>query len=198
MAVAEHGEVPERGVSAEPRAGDVVPVGGGPEGGARYAGGRSTPPRAAVEDDPGREREPPERMVLVPLLMSAGSPGTEAGATRCLLVRLRGAERASLLSLPAPAPGETLFDVVGGVLQARLGLRPIGEPRLVAGRVAARLPQARRGAVTQGWLRAVVVRAEGETVHDVLVDEVLALPPEEAARALPTDAERRLLTFALE
>ncbi len=162
----------------------------------RFAGGRATPPRAARDDDSASDRDPPERMVLVPLVMPPGPPADESAEARCLLVRLRDAGRTSLLELPAPAPGETLAAVVADVLHARLGVRPVGEPRLAAGRVAARLPRERRGTWDQGWLRTVVVSVEGEPAGDALVDDVLVLSFEEAARALPTDAERRLLMLA--
>ncbi|MCY4640836.1 MAG: hypothetical protein OXC94_10930 [Chloroflexi bacterium] len=168
-----------------------------PDGkGARFAGGRSTPPRTAADDDTGSEREPPERMVLVPLASMSGAEGEGAADRRCLLVRLRGSKRISLLDLPRPAPGETLSGVVAGLLNARLGVRPAGEPWLAPGRVASRLPREGRGTWEQGWRRAVVVAIEGEPSPDALVEDVLALPIEEALASLSTDAERSLLALA--
>ena len=168
-----------------------------PGGATRFAGGRSTPPRAAADDDTGSPREPPERMVLVPLAPAPGGDGGGAAERRCLLVRLRGSGRASLLELARPAPGETLAGVVAELLEARLGVRAAGEPRLAPGRVAARLRREGRGTWEQGWRRAVVVAVEGEPAPDALVEEVLALPLEEAGAALSTDAERSLLALAL-
>ena len=171
------------------------------DGSARFAGGRSTPPRAAPDDARTHGAEPPERLLLVPLLSSAPAAAGESRAAegeRCLLVRLAGAERASLLAMDGPGVGETLAEAVASVLHARLGLRALTEPRVAAGRVPARLPQPRRGASGPGWLRAVVVRVEGEPAPGPLLDEVLALPFDEAARALPTDAERRVLGLARE
>ena len=160
-------------------------------GGARFAGGRSTPPRAAVVDDGADIAEAPERLLLVPLLASTPGEGE-----RCLLVRLVGAEQPSLLPMGRPGVDETLADAVASVLHARLGLRPSAEPRIADRRVPSRLPQPRRGTSGAGWLRAVVVRVEGEPLPGPLVEEVLALPLKEAARALSTDAERLLLALA--
>ena len=170
---------------------------GAPEpGAARFAGRRSTPPRTAPDDDSAGDRDPPERMVLVPLVSVPEAAAGGPEVRRCVLVRLREAGRASLLELPRPAPGETLDVVVADVLRARLGLRPAGEPRLAAGRVPARLSRERRGSWELGWMRAAVVDVEGEPAGDALVDEVLVLPFDEAVRALRTDAERRLLLLA--
>lgn len=161
------------------------------DGSGRFAGGRSTPPRAAVDDAGADLAEAPERLLLVPLL--ASTPGE---AERCLLVRLVGAEQPSLLPMGRPGVDETLADAVASVLRARLGLRPSAEPRIAERRVPSRLPQPRRGASGAGWLRAVVVRVEGEPVPGPLVEEVLTLSIDEASRALPTDAERLLLALA--
>jgi hypothetical protein len=161
------------------------------DGGGRFAGGRSTPPRAAVADDGPHVVEVPERLLLVPLLASTSVEGA-----RCLLVRLVGAEQLSLLPMGRPGVEETLADAVASVLRARLGLRPSAEPRIAERRVPSRLPQPRRGTSGAGWLRAVVVRVEGEPVPGPLVEEVLDLPLDEAARALSTDAERLLLALA--
>ena len=170
---------------------------GAPEPGrARFAGRRSTPPRTAPDDDSASERPPPERMVLVPIVSVPDAGGEQAGARLCVLVRMRDSGRASLLELPRPAAGETLDGVVADVLRARLGVRPVGEPRLAPGRVAVRLPRERRGSWELGWMRAVAVDVEGEPVGDALVDEVVVLRCEEAVRALRTDTERRLLMLA--
>jgi len=163
------------------------------DGGGRFAGGRSTPPRAAVVDHGTDVAEAPERLLLVPLLASTPLEGD-----RCLLVRLVGGGQPSLLPMGRPGVDETLADAVASVLRARLGLRPSAAPHIAERRVPSRLPQPRRGTRGAGWLRAVVVRVAGEPEPDPLVEEVLTLSLDEAARALTTDAERLLLALATE
>ena len=165
------------------------------DGSVRFAGGRTTPPRAALDDVRIHEVDPPERWMLVPLLVAVPP---SAGDERYLLVRFAGVDHPSLLPMGGPAIGETLVEAVSSALQSRVGLRPVSDPRVSVGRVPVRLPQPNQGTSGPGWLRAVVVRVEGEPSPDLLVDEVLALPFDEAVRALPTDVERQVLALARE
>jgi hypothetical protein len=146
---------------------------------------RPAPETIAAETD----RERPERLLL-------GARLEDPRGARYLLVRWPDWPHPALLSLAAPAPHDSLEEVVATLLLSRLGLRCQRPPEASPVRVPVRLPHPRFGGQGLGWLRPVAVSVVGEPEPDALLEDVQALPLQEALAALPSEVERTVLTEA--
>lgn len=130
----------------------------------------------------------PERILLV-------VRRTEDGTV--LLARWPDAPQPMLLSLDAPHPDEGFEDGIARVLRARFSVTA-RTPRLHAERLPVRMRHQVKGSETTGFLRVAAVEVSGVPAPDGSLAGIEALTPDEAARALSTDLERRALTLGLD
>jgi hypothetical protein len=129
----------------------------------------------------------PERLIVVPRI--EGDDGTP----RYLFMRWSDWPPPAMLSVARPSEEAALGEAVASALQARMSVECVGEPCVSATRLPVRMPHPRMGGDGPGWLRAVAVRVRGEPRPDALIDEVVALPLEEALEQLTTEVERQLV-----
>jgi len=130
----------------------------------------------------------PERILLVVRRVEDGA---------LLLARWPDAPQPMLLSLDAPDPDEGFADGVTRFVRSRFAVAA-RTPRLHAERLPVRMRHPVRGSETTGFLRVAAVEVSGEPSPDGALAGIAALTPDEAARVLSTDLERRALALGLE
>ena len=130
---------------------------------------------------------PPERILLVVRRVEDGT---------VLLARWPDAPQPMLLSLDAPDPDEGFADGVARLVRARFAVTA-GTPRLHAERLPVRMRHPAKGGEATGFLRVAAVEVSGTPSPDGALEGIAVLAPDEAARALSTDLERRALALGL-
>lgn len=146
-------------------------------------------PEVAARNAAARPADP-ERVIIVPRLER---PGEEP---RYLLVQWRDWPPPALLSLDVPSDAAALEPAVVDTLWHRIAVRVVGSVALTPDRQPVRMSKKARGGEGLGWLRAALVRVEGDPQPDPLLEAVLALTLDEALEVLTSDVERALLRRA--
>ena len=149
-------------------------------------GGIEADPDALVRRVTQPEADP-ERILLVVRRVEDGT---------VLLARWPDAPQPMLLSLDAPHPDEGFAEAITLLVRSRFAMTA-GTPRLHAERLPVRMHHPAKGSETTGFLRVAAVEVSGEPAPDGALAGIEALPPNEAARALSTDLERRALKLGL-